>query len=477
MTQNANEVALATLIAVASPALLGLCHVLDASLPVVALVGALTVCLAALSPLGSLGAVIIALPWFYRPVEIADNVFPISELLLFSAIAGITANEIVTRMRAAGGHQTQSESARARLSASRAWIYAWALALLGLLHLFWSNGRVDPGAAAREWRWTLLEPAIFITALTITNARRWGTSFIAAALIGATLVSAVAGLFDLVSSGGVVAEGARRIAGPYPHPNALALFLVRGWAVAAAWWVLAPHVRRLLLLPVGIISVALLASLSRGALLAAAVVMVALAVYATPRMRVVTLAVASAAAVAVFALAGARMLDTFSGGSASLRLDIWSSALALIRDQPVWGYGPDGFLYNYTPRYVAPTAWAERFTAHAHNLVLDFWIRLGIIGAAAAVAIIVLCAARYRAVVSGKANPDVVQIAALFGGIAALTHGMVDGAYFVQDLAMSAWLLVWLACTSRATHEVRVEDRRAHTSGRGSRIHRVASLR
>jgi O-antigen ligase len=139
------------------------------------------------------------------------------------------------------------------------------------------------------------------------------------------------------------------------------------------------------------------------------------------------------------------MLDLFGGGSGSLRLDIWSSALAMIGDRPIRGYGPDQFLYAYLPRYVQPTAWSERFTAHAHNFLLDFWIRLGIIGAAFAACMVLLCLLALARRVRDEHHPQPLGMAALVALVATFAHGLVDNAYFSHDLAMSCWLLAWLA--------------------------------
>ena len=43
-------------------------------------------------------------------------------------------------------------------------------------------------------------------------------------------------------------------------------------------------------------------------------------------------------------------------------------------------FGLDQFLYKYSIEYVNPQAWLERFISHPHNLVFDYWLRLGIIG-------------------------------------------------------------------------------------------------
>ncbi|MGH9172701.1 MAG: O-antigen ligase family protein, partial [Vicinamibacterales bacterium] len=178
-----------------------------------------------------------------------------------------------------------------------------------------------------------------------------------------------------------------------------------------------------------------------------------------------------------------RMLDLFGGGSGSLRLDIWSSALRMIRDRPLQGYGPDQFLYAYLPRYVEPMAWNERFTSHAHNLVLDFWVRLGIIGGAFVIVATLFCLRAVAQHVREKSHAHALPAAATVALAAVLAHGMVDNAYFSHDLAMSGWLLAVLAfgptvdATEADSAGSEGVDDRARAGGRRSGIHWLAPVR
>ena len=52
----------------------------------------------------------------------------------------------------------------------------------------------------------------------------------------------------------------------------------------------------------------------------------------------------------------------------------------MIHDHPITGLGLDQFLYAYRGRYILPDAWQEPNLSHPHNILLDFWVRLGIFG-------------------------------------------------------------------------------------------------
>ena len=52
----------------------------------------------------------------------------------------------------------------------------------------------------------------------------------------------------------------------------------------------------------------------------------------------------------------------------------------MIRDHPWTGVGLDQFLGQYSRRYVRIEGWPEHYTSHPHDIVLDFWLSLGIPG-------------------------------------------------------------------------------------------------
>jgi putative inorganic carbon (HCO3(-)) transporter len=129
-------------------------------------------------------------------------------------------------------------------------------------------------------------------------------------------------------------------------------------------------------------------------------------------------------------------------------LELWRSSLALIRDHPWFGVGPGNFLDAYRTRYVLPSAWEEFNMEHPHNVYLDLWTRLGLLGLLAGVAVQV---SFFRSqIVSRKAPSSKTRIESislgLVGSMAALlAHGLVDNTLFFPDLALAFFLTLALA--------------------------------
>lgn len=401
--------------------------------------------LAIVSPAGVLAAAIAALPYFFRPLDITGQQFAASELLLVAATVGTGFRALFATGNAVTDMLLALRTRLATVLRSPLVLAAGLLVMLGGVLVAFPYDVAHRSDSLREWRWTLAEPALLVGLLVWHRRNRWLPDLAASAIIVGGAVASLHALADLALGGGVSVGGVTRIAGPYPHPNALALMTVRIAALALVWAVFEPRVRRWVALLLVICAIALAATFSRGAMLAGLVVVGVVLVNAPARVRLAGAGSVALGLLLAVAVARDRMLDLFGGGSGSLRLDIWSSALQMIADRPVFGYGPDQFLYAYLPRYVQPTSWGERFTSHAHNFLFDFWVRLGIIGAAFVSIMALLCvltlARRLRA-------PDHLQplaMAALVALIATFAHGFVDNAFFSHDLAMSAWLLAWLA--------------------------------
>jgi O-antigen ligase len=112
----------------------------------------------------------------------------------------------------------------------------------------------------------------------------------------------------------------------------------------------------------------------------------------------------------------------------------------MLREHPWFGVGPGNFLEAYRTRYVLHSAWQEFNLEHPHNVYLDHWTRLGILGVVAGA----VSQFAFWRTARPKAKHDALTLG-LVGGIAALlAHGLVDNTLFFPDLALAFFLILAL---------------------------------
>jgi O-antigen ligase len=276
-------------------------------------------------------------------------------------------------------------------------------------------------------------------------------------LMLAGVLVAVIGLAQYVFNLNLITaeEGARRLRSVYGSPNNVGLFLGRVFPIALALLLLGRGTRRALyglaLIP---IAAAILLSQSRGAIfIGVPLSILAIGLLAGGRWLWAALGVIVVGAIAAIPLLNSpRIQAIFSGGgdTSFFRLALWKSALQLVRDHPLFGVGPDNFLYAYRGRYLLPEAWQESSLSHPHNVILDFAARLGLIGLAVFIWMqIAFWRTALRALRQAKATLSIdhaapsshgaSEVALLIGLMASmvdfLAHGLVDASYFVVDLA------------------------------------------
>jgi O-antigen ligase len=142
-----------------------------------------------------------------------------------------------------------------------------------------------------------------------------------------------------------------------------------------------------------------------------------------------------------------RSLLDLSQGTTFLRFSLWQAAWEMGQDHPWLGVGLDNFLYYYGD-YIRPGAEVDRWLSHPHNLVLDFWLRLGIGGVALILAMLTGFARRASQVYRSLPDGDfrAMTLGLIAGMAACVAHGLIDSSFFVVELAFwFMFALAWLA--------------------------------
>lgn len=355
----------------------------------------------------------------------------------------------------------------------------------------------ESSEALREWRWLIVEPVLFsVLLIWLYPQQRYG-EMIGSFVLGGALVGLV-GILQYVglnvvpfigdevgfSQDVAFVEGVFRVNSVYGHPNNLALYMGRIWPVAcmlmlAAYDAIEPPSRQerqgLLRSKMGVFfyGVCCLLALggmyvafSKGAQLGAMAAMLVIVVFQVLRdmsradnsskgnkLRLSTLTwLLLLVLFAVFLATSGLRVERLHvlGASSTVRVKTWIAALEMVRDHPFFGIGLDQFL-RYYPNYMDPSLVGtnEQYTSHPHNVLLDVWLRMGILGLIAFGWLVVrfyrraLWAFRLRSVrLSLSHEVYLLHVGLVAAMTAALVHGLVDNCYFVPDLAFAFWLMV-----------------------------------
>ncbi len=209
--------------------------------------------------------------------------------------------------------------------------------------------------------------------------------------------------------------------------------------------------RAVLWLLAGLIVVVVTLAASRGALLGVSAGLLIVIVRRWPRLRWAAPVVMLAGIGVIIWLAPASWLNQLDSGGVvggmDERIEIWSRALYALQDFSFTGVGLGAFnqviplLYPYF--LISPTV----DIPHAHNLVLQVGVDLGIPGLIAWLAILITVFVLLANVLRRQAHETASTLAAgVTGGLVAmLMHGLLDAPLWGTKLAFIPWLLFALA--------------------------------
>ncbi len=365
------------------------------------------------------------------------------------------------------------------------------------------------GVANREFRVVFIEPALyyFMLSRSRSDVSRVGRACgaphtrpaagatrdvwpIVNAFIAGAVVISLKGLADwLTQTDLITAEGVLRVRSVYFSPNNLALYLDRVAPLILSLALYGQTRRPLYLGAFVVVMAALYLTFAKGAWLLALPAAFIFILFmrglqtpvfwrstleaqrsgaehtgfsASPRKRVsgwLPVAVASLVVLVALSLSVLPVLGTerlrsvfdFTAGTTFIRVQLWQSAIQMIREHPIFGVGLDQFLYQYRTRYILPSAFVEANLSHPHNILLDFWTRLGLLGVALLFLLLVLFWRRALALYRRQLEGDerALTLGLMASMLAALAHGLIDNSFFLVDLAFV--LMLTLGIVKRET--------------------------
>ena len=390
-----------------------------------------------------------ALVWPRALLFVVATTLPFAVLTPVAGRLALPVSEILTVLLA--GSLLVHTFLQQRLVIERRVFFWWAVGLLaiGAVSLLFSHYGVF---SLRELRQTIIVPVLlFLVACWLLENRQQAWRLIQAFVAGSVVAAAVALVEPIVDPDAVVqAEGVLRLSGFYPSPNHLAMIVERALplVVAAGMFKLWPS--RVAWPIAGVLAVALLGSFSRAGWIAGLVILLFFIWVLLPELRQRVRLFGGVILVAVLLFAGGvtlgpervrSLLSVEPGTTTHIRLVNGQSSLQMIADYPITGVGLDNYLYVHA-QYLNPAAWREPNLSHPHNLFLDFWLRLGIVGLAFIIGFLVrfFMLTHRIAYSSQKGETRALGIGLAGSQLAAVTHGMLDNYYFLPDLASWFWL-------------------------------------
>ncbi len=307
--------------------------------------------------------------------------------------------------------------------------------------------------AWREFRLVILEPCLLYVLLRSAPDAEGKLRVWLQALWASTILVSLFALVAYVFPWGVIeAEGVRRARAFYGSPNNLALYLERMLPVglALSLW-RRGRARFSYAAGSAAVLLALGLSFSRGALfLGVPVGLLTLALIAGKGARRLAFYGFIVICLLIIPLMGTPRLASLlnpTEGTGFLRLKLWEAAWDMVKEHPWTGVGPDNFLYYYGD-YIRPGAEADRWLSHPHDLLLDFWLRLGLAGLLWIIGVVVVLLAQTRRALPSLRDDRLLYACAvglIAGLVGALAHGLVDAFFFVIELAhWFMFALAWL---------------------------------
>jgi O-antigen ligase len=339
-------------------------------------------------------------------------------------------------------------------------------------------------AAMGIWKAYFFEP-IMVFILLLNVFQRSPHKIVWSLTISAFLVSIIA-ITQRATGWFEVAEFWPRATGPFPYPNALGLYLGPLTLVMIGWFFSQYKIfsrvfdyRRVFLLSTIVLSVGAIAlAQSEGALAAVIAGLVVVGLLGGKKLRITTLGFVVIFTALVFITPITREYAiekiTLRDLSGEIRKQQWRETWAMLRDgriitgtglsgyqKAVKPFHQEGIFFNKDkdPDFQRKVVFNEAYhKAHwqpveiyfyPHNIFLNFWTELGILGALLFTWIIIkysiLGIKLSRKIAQNKQGKTRIEYL-VFGLVGAMIvvviHGLVDVPYFKNDLAVMFWVML-----------------------------------
>lgn len=378
---------------------------------------------------------LLAIPVYFRPRVIGDLRFPLNETLFGLIVAGLGLY-LILQWR--NGWRPQFSQFVARHRALLLIMLGWLIA--AGMSLF-APPLVERAVAMRELRRTIIEPLIWalIVAWLLDRGLLTRRAMLWAFMLSAGWIAGD-GLIRFALGEGVWAtESVPRLIGLLPSSTAMGVYVGAALATTLAFVFSDDpdrHAAFMLAIP---LSLAVFLTFTRGAWLGVSIALVAILLI--QRRWKIMLGLVSVAGVGLISVALIRptllaRVFRLGEGTGTARREIWASAINAIRDSPFFGLGLDQFSHVDAARYGIPQL---RFLtlSHPHNLILDVWTQLGLLGMIVMLTWLIVTFTR-----TWRNRQSVIALAMFALMLDLLIHGMLDQTMLGGDMIWLWWMLL-----------------------------------
>ena len=293
-------------------------------------------------------------------------------------------------------------------------------------------------AALGLWRAYILEPILFFILLNGLQDEKLSQKLIRSFIIagcGIFIWTAIQYFFGIgIPHPWDTSFFTRRATGPFPYPNAVALFCTPIAALCAGKIIWNQRQPKIIF---GFFSctLAIIFAHSVGGIIA----MISTALFGlilNKKTRKIGLISITCLLIA-YVIAPTKITSpithtlTFQDWSGYVRIRMWKDTFSMLKDHSIFGAGLGA--YPAVFKKYQTTTGIEIFQ-YPHNILLNIWSEMGILGI---IGFIAICITWIK--FSYKKNPWM-----LLPLIAILIHGLVDVPYFKNDLAFAFWIFMWV---------------------------------